>query len=165
MVLFTSEHGGACAEQVVVPAESVVPAPAGADFPAASTLLMNALTARLALDAIGAPPGATVAVTGAAGAVGGYAVELAKADGLTVIADAAPRDTELVRGFGADHVVERGAPMWPPASASWYPAVSLVSWTARGRPPRSCPRSPMAGRWPSCGAGPVRPGAASGSAR
>lgn len=109
MVLFTSEHGGACAEQVVVPAESVVPAPAGADFPAASTLLMNALTARLALDTIGAPPGATVAVTGAAGAVGGYAVELAKADGLTVIADAAPRDTELVRGFGADHVVERGA--------------------------------------------------------
>lgn len=109
MVLFTSEHGGAYAEQVVVPAESVVPAPDGVDFPAASTLLMNALTARLALDAIAASRGGTVAVTGAAGAVGGYAVELAKADGLTVIADAAARDTELVRGFGADHVVERGA--------------------------------------------------------
>ncbi|KAK1180662.1 NADP-dependent oxidoreductase [Streptomyces sp. NBS 14/10] len=108
MVLFTSAHGGAYAEQIVVPAASVVPAPEGVDFPAASTLLMNAMTARLALDVLAVPPGGTVAVTGAAGAVGGYAVELAKADGLTVIADAAPYDTDRVRGFGADHVVERG---------------------------------------------------------
>ncbi|MFI0466127.1 NADP-dependent oxidoreductase [Saccharopolyspora sp. 5N102] len=108
MVLFISPHGGAYAEQVVVPAASVVPAPEGTDFAAASTLLMNAMTARLALDALAVPRGGVIAVTGAAGAVGGYAVELAKADGLTVIADAAPHDVELVRGFGADHVVERG---------------------------------------------------------
>ena len=108
MPLFTGPHGGAYAEQVVVSAESVVPAPKGADFPAASTLLMNAMTARVSLDALGVPAGGTIAVTGSAGAVGGYVVELAKADGLTVIADAAPGDTELVRGFGADHVVERG---------------------------------------------------------
>ena len=109
MVMFVGEHGGAYAEQVVVPAASVVPAPANADFAAASTLLMNAMTARLALDTLGLRAGETVAVTGAAGAVGGFAVELAKADGLRVIADAAERDVELVRGFGADHVVERGA--------------------------------------------------------
>ncbi|WP_063034161.1 NADP-dependent oxidoreductase [Nocardia grenadensis] len=109
MVLFTGPRGGAYAEQVVVPAASVVPAPEGADFPAASTLLMNAMTARLALDALAVPAGATVAVTGAAGAVGGYAVQLAKADGLTVVADAAPHDNDRVRGFGADHVVARGA--------------------------------------------------------
>lgn len=108
MVLFTGPHGGSYAEQVVVPAASVVPAPDGVDFAAASTLLMNALTARVALDALGLTRGATVAVTGAAGAVGGYAIELAKADGLTVIADAGPGDAVLVRGFGADHVVERG---------------------------------------------------------
>ncbi|MEU5846532.1 NADP-dependent oxidoreductase [Saccharopolyspora shandongensis] len=109
MVLFISPHGGAYAEQVVVPAASVVPAPEGADFAAASTLLMNAMTVRLALDALAVPRGGVIAVTGAAGAVGGYAVELAKADGLTVIADAAPQDVEAVRGFGADHIVERGA--------------------------------------------------------
>jgi NADPH2:quinone reductase len=108
MVLFTGPQGGAYAEQVVVPAASVVPAPAGVDPFAASTLLMNAMTARLALDEMALPPGGTVAVTGAAGAVGGYAVQLAKAEGLTVIADAAPRDVDLVRGLGADHVVERG---------------------------------------------------------
>ncbi|MGW9191263.1 NADP-dependent oxidoreductase [Streptomyces rubiginosohelvolus] len=109
LVLFTGPHGGAYAEQVVVPAASVAPAPEGMGLPDASTLPMNAMTARLALDVLDLPRGGTVAVSGAAGAVGGYAVELARADGLTVIADAASRDVETVRVFGADHVVERGA--------------------------------------------------------
>jgi NADPH:quinone reductase len=109
LVLPTGPHGGAYAERVVVPAASVVPAPAGADFPAAATLLMNALTARVALDALALRPGQTLAVTGAAGAFGGYAIQLAKADGLRVIADAAPADEELVRTLGADEVVVRGA--------------------------------------------------------
>ncbi|MEW1680019.1 NADP-dependent oxidoreductase [Streptomyces sp. NPDC093594] len=108
LVLPTRPEGGAYAEQVVVPAASVVPAPAGSGHAEASTLLMNAATARLALDTLALPAGATVAVTGAAGAVGAYTVELAKADGLTVVADAAPHDRDLVRGFGADHVVDRG---------------------------------------------------------
>jgi NADPH2:quinone reductase len=99
---------GAQAEYVVAPAESVVLAPKGADLTAASTLLMNALTARMALDALELPPAATIAVTGAAGAVGGYAVQLAKAAGLTVIADAAQTDHDLVIGLGADHVLPRG---------------------------------------------------------
>ncbi|MEU0915578.1 NADP-dependent oxidoreductase [Streptomyces althioticus] len=109
LVMPTRPQGGAYAEQIVVSAESVVPAPAGTDHAEASTLLMNAATARLALDTLALPKGATVAVTGAAGAVGGYTIQLAKADGLTVVADAAPHDRDLVRGFGADHVVDRGA--------------------------------------------------------
>lgn len=99
---------GAYAEQVVVPAESVVPAPAGAEFSAAATLLMNAMTARLAVDALGLTGGDVLAVSGAAGSVGGYVVQLAKLDGLRVIADAKPSDVALVREFGADDVVERG---------------------------------------------------------
>ncbi|MEU6539586.1 NADP-dependent oxidoreductase [Streptomyces sp. NPDC047000] len=101
-------RGGTYAELVVVPAESVVPIPAGADFPAASTLLMNALTARLALDLLAVPAGRTVAVTGAAGAFGGYAVQLAKSDGLRVLADASAADTQSVISLGADEVVSRG---------------------------------------------------------
>lgn len=54
------------------------------------------------------PPGATLGVTGAAGAVGGYVIQLAKHAGLRVVADAAPADEPLVRGFGADVVVPRG---------------------------------------------------------
>ena len=99
---------GAYAEKVVVPADSVARIPAGADFAAASTLPMNGLTARLGLDRLGLVPGQTLAVTGAAGAFGGYTVQLAKADGLRVIADAAPADEALVRGLGADDVVARG---------------------------------------------------------
>ncbi|MER6581419.1 zinc-binding dehydrogenase, partial [Nonomuraea sp. NPDC001023] len=53
------------------------------------------------------PAGATVAVTGAAGTVGGYFVQLAKQAGLVVVADAAQRDETFVRECGADEVVPR----------------------------------------------------------
>lgn len=108
VVVATAPHGGAYADELVVAAESVARMPAGADFPAAATLLMNALTARSALDLLGLRPGDTVAVTGAAGAVGGYTVQLAKADGLRVIADASEADERLIRELGADEVVRRG---------------------------------------------------------
>jgi NADPH:quinone reductase len=100
--------GGAQAELVVVAADSVARVPDGVSFMAAATLPMNGLTARLALDLLGLPPGQSLAVTGAAGAVGGYAIQLAVAAGLRVIADAAPADAGLVRRLGADAVVARG---------------------------------------------------------
>lgn len=82
--------------------------PDGIDLVPASTLLMNALTARMTLEELAVPAGGTVAVTGAAGAYGGYVVQLAKADGLRVVADAKESDEELVRSLGADVVVRRG---------------------------------------------------------
>ncbi len=99
---------GAYAEYVVTDARSVVRAPGNATTVAASTLLMNALTAYAMLEALAAPSGGTVAVTGAAGALGGYAVELAKYQGLQVVADAAEADDELVKALGANVVVRRG---------------------------------------------------------
>jgi NADPH:quinone reductase-like Zn-dependent oxidoreductase len=107
IVVPTGAHGG-YRENLVLPADSVVPAPKGATAVEASTLPMNAMTARLALDLMGLAPGQVVAVTGAAGAFGGYVVQLAKADGLTVLADASEADEELVRELGADVVVRRG---------------------------------------------------------
>jgi NADPH:quinone reductase-like Zn-dependent oxidoreductase len=99
---------GAYAERIVVPAESVVPAPTGFGHAESCTLPMNAMTARLALDELSLRPGQTLAVTGAAGAVGGYVLQLAKAMGVQVIADAGPGDEDLVRSLGADVLVERG---------------------------------------------------------
>src|SRR3954451_8243711 len=99
---------GAYREDKVLPGNSVVRAPEGVDAVAASTLPMNGLTARLALDLMGLAPGQVLAVTGAAGAFGGYVVQLAKADGLTVVADASEADEQLVRNLGADVVVRRG---------------------------------------------------------
>jgi NADPH:quinone reductase len=101
-------RGGAQAELVVVPSDSVAAVPDGIGLAAAATLPMNGLTARLALDLLGLVPGETLAVTGAAGAVGGYTIQLAVVAGLRVIADALPKDSELVRGLGADVVVPRG---------------------------------------------------------
>jgi NADPH:quinone reductase len=104
-----SAYGGAQAELVVVPAESVAAVPDGISLTAAATLPMNGLTAVHALDLLGLGTGDTLAVTGAAGAVGGYTIQLAKVAGLRVIADALPKDSELVRVLGADVVVPRGA--------------------------------------------------------
>jgi NADPH:quinone reductase-like Zn-dependent oxidoreductase len=99
---------GAYADRVVVPSESVVRAPATASDAEAATLLMNGLTARLALDELALQPGQTLAVTGAAGAVGGYAIQLGRAEGLHVVADAATDDERIVRALGAHVVVPRG---------------------------------------------------------
>jgi NADPH2:quinone reductase len=60
-------HGGSYAEKIVVGQGSVVHAPRGASFPEASTLLLNATTARLSLDALALPRGTTVAVSAAPG--------------------------------------------------------------------------------------------------
>ncbi|GAC1316012.1 MAG: NADP-dependent oxidoreductase [Acidimicrobiales bacterium] len=108
-IVVPSGSRGGYSELIAVPAESAVRVPRGVEDVAASTLPMNGLTARLALDLLALRPGQTLAVTGAAGAFGGYVVQLAKADGLRVIADAAPADEELVRGLGADVVVPRGS--------------------------------------------------------
>jgi len=102
------DGGGAYAEIIVVPAASVVAKPASLSFAEAATIPMNGLTALLALDSANVTTGSTVAVTGATGAVGGFAVQLAAERGATVIADASARDTELVRSFGATHLVQRG---------------------------------------------------------
>ena len=107
MVVPKGSHG-AYREQIVLEARAVVPAPAGTTHVEACTLPMNGLTARQSLDLLALSPGQTLAVTGAAGAYGGYVIQLAKAEGLTVIADASEADRSLVAGLGADIVVRRG---------------------------------------------------------
>jgi NADPH:quinone reductase-like Zn-dependent oxidoreductase len=102
-------EGGAQAELIVVPAASVVPIPDGASLVQAATLPMNGLTAMLGLDLLALPRGATLAVTGGAGLLASYVMPLAKERGLHVLADAKPEDEALVRGFGADAVLPRGA--------------------------------------------------------
>lgn len=100
---------GAYAQRVAVPAASVVRMPADATYAQASTLPMNGLTAQMALDTLDLPAGGTLAVTGAAGTLGGYVIQLAKQAGLVVIADSSDADFDLVEGFGADIIRLRGA--------------------------------------------------------
>ncbi len=107
MVCPKGSHG-AYREQIVLDQRAVVPVPAGTSHIEACTLPMNGLTARQSLDLLDLSAGQVVAVTGSAGAYGGYVIQLAKADGLTVIADASPDDRDLIKTLGADIIVDRG---------------------------------------------------------
>lgn len=107
MVVPRAAHG-AYREQIVLDQRAVVPAPAGSSHVEACTLPMNALTARMSLDLLDLKPGQVIAVTGGPGAYGGYVIQLAKADGLMVIADGADSDRALLQSLGADTVVSRG---------------------------------------------------------
>ncbi len=98
---------GAAAEYVIAPAEVLAPAPTSIPLPDAAALPMVGLTAWQALfDDAGLTAGQRVLINGAGGAVGGYAVQLAKRAGAHVIATASPRSSERVRSAGADEVID-----------------------------------------------------------
>lgn len=108
IVLPTVTGRGAQSEQVVVPAASAVRVPEKITLEEAATIPMNGLTAVRALDLLDLKPGQTLVISGAAGAVGAYVVELGAAKGLKVIAIASPSDETFLRGIGAEHLVPRG---------------------------------------------------------
>ncbi|WP_175839384.1 NADP-dependent oxidoreductase [Burkholderia anthina] len=99
---------GGYSQYVCLPAASVAPVPIGATFPAAASFLMNALTARNALDTLRLPSGSTVLVTGAGGAVGAYAIALGNDDGLRMVSIASPQDEAFLRDTGTAEFIERG---------------------------------------------------------
>lgn len=98
---------GAWAEQMLVPAASVVQLPEGVDFATACTVRYAYGTAHYALVARARlQPGETVFVSGAAGGVGLAAVDLARHLGARVIAGVSSSDrVEVVRSRGAEAVV------------------------------------------------------------
>jgi NADPH:quinone reductase-like Zn-dependent oxidoreductase len=99
-------NGGA-AEYVVAPAEILASAPTSIPLPDAAALPMVGLTAWQALfDDAQLKPGQRVLINGAGGAVGGYAVQLAKQAGAHVIATASPRSSERIRSAGADEIID-----------------------------------------------------------
>jgi NADPH:quinone reductase-like Zn-dependent oxidoreductase len=100
---------GGYAELVAADAEWLVPVPADLDPVVASTVPLNALTARRALEIMGLSEPGTILVTGASGAVGGFAAQLAVRAGHRVLASATYDDEEWVRGLGVDTVIPRSA--------------------------------------------------------
>jgi NADPH:quinone reductase-like Zn-dependent oxidoreductase len=107
-VVFGSTAGfvGAYAEYVVVPAGMVAVKPTGIATIEAASVPVVAVTALQMLNRVGRISGSTVLVHGAAGAVGGFAVQMAHQSGARVIANAAPADEEYVRAIGAQIVVD-----------------------------------------------------------
>lgn len=95
---------GTQAEFAVLPASVLARAPRSASAAASATLPLNGHTAAQALRLLGLGAGQTVAITGAAGGVGAFAVELARARGLRVIAISAAEDKKFLTGLGAEFV-------------------------------------------------------------
>jgi NADPH:quinone reductase-like Zn-dependent oxidoreductase len=98
---------GAAAEYVVAPSEILAPAPTSVPLIDAAALPTVGLTAWQALfDHAKLTAGQRVLINGAGGAVGGYAVQLAKNAGAYVIATAGPRSSEQAKAAGADEVID-----------------------------------------------------------
>lgn len=104
---------GTQAEYVLLRNWELAPAPAGTDLVQLATLGLNATTADQALDALALEPGQWLLVTGAAGGVGLYALELARLRNLRVIAQAGAGDEELVCAAGAELFVSRDEDLVP----------------------------------------------------
>ncbi|MGH2761683.1 MAG: NADPH:quinone oxidoreductase family protein [Thermoleophilaceae bacterium] len=106
------EAGGAYASRVIAPAGRVYPVPE--DVPAAAivAVFFQGTTADFALHRYGRlSSDETVLVHGAAGGVGGLAVQLAKHDGARVVATASSAEKrEIAREHGADVVLDSADP-------------------------------------------------------
>jgi NADPH:quinone reductase-like Zn-dependent oxidoreductase len=98
---------GGAAEYVLAPAAILATAPQSIPLADAAALPSVALTAWQALfEHAGLRAGQRLLINGAGGAVGGYAVQLAKHAGAYVIATASPRTIERVRRTGADEIID-----------------------------------------------------------
>jgi NADPH:quinone reductase len=98
--------GGSFAEYVTVNAALAVHRPSGLSPEAAAAIPTAGTTALAAVDALEATPGQTIAVVGAAGGVGGFAVQLAALRGLKVVAVTRPEHAAFVRDLGASDLVD-----------------------------------------------------------
>jgi NADPH:quinone reductase-like Zn-dependent oxidoreductase len=98
---------GAFAEFACAREDRVAPKPANLSFEQAATVPVSACAALHALRDQGrVRPGQHVLVIGAAGGVGTFAVQLAKAFGAEVTGVCSTTKVDLVRSLGADHVVD-----------------------------------------------------------
>lgn len=124
---------GTAAQWTVVPARRAVPLPEGVPWELAACLGVPALTAHRCLFADGPIAGKTVMVAGGAGAVGHFAIELAKHAGATVVATVSgAAKADLARAAGADLVVNYRDADVADQIRAFTPAVDRVIEVALG---------------------------------
>ncbi len=101
------EGAGAFAERASIEADLAAPIPRNLDFAAAAAVPLAGLTALQALrDELAIRPGQKVLVSGGAGGVGTFAIQVAKWLGAHVTTTASKRGETLVRTLGADEVID-----------------------------------------------------------
>src|SRR5437868_4065651 len=151
---------GTAADYVATPSGRALSLPENVSMEAAASLGVPAMTAHRAVFGHGPVTGKTVLVTGGAGAVGFYAIQLAKWAGARVITTVSgPEKAELVRKAGADaivnyktaqveepvdHIVEVDFGANPQATlACLKDGGSLASYASMGKPEPAIPFYPM----------------------
>lgn len=100
---------GAFCQRTLMTADAVAKLPDSVDFATAAASATSGLTALQALRDRGGLQGGRVLIVGASGGVGSLAVPIAKRLGAEVVAVANARTLDLVRGLGADVVIDRNA--------------------------------------------------------
>jgi NADPH:quinone reductase-like Zn-dependent oxidoreductase len=104
---YLSAHSGGYAEYVAAPASEFVRKPKQIDFDTAASVPVAALTAWQGIFDHGKLAGGQrILITGASGAVGSMAVQLAKVRGAHVIGTGSGRNEEFVRELGADEFID-----------------------------------------------------------
>lgn len=104
--VFGQALNGAFAEYLVMPARLVARKPKNLSFEEAAAVPWGTTALQGLRDAGGVKAGDRVLMYGASGAVGTWAVQLAKSMGAHVTAVCSTRNVELVRSLGADEVID-----------------------------------------------------------
>jgi NADPH:quinone reductase-like Zn-dependent oxidoreductase len=97
---------GSLAEYAVTSGRGLVLKPPSVSFEAAAAVPLAGLTALQGLREGKIQPGQKVLINGATGGVGTFAVQIAKSLGAEVTAVCSPRNVDLVRSMGADHIID-----------------------------------------------------------
>jgi NADPH:quinone reductase-like Zn-dependent oxidoreductase len=98
---------GAYAEKIAIKAAIVAKKPARLGHAEAAAMALTSLTALWAIeDTARLKPGETILIQGGAGGVAGFAIQLAKHLGTTVITTASARNHDYVRQLGAERVID-----------------------------------------------------------
>ena len=116
--VFGENAGGGFAPYLATKAEHLAAIPEGVSFQAAGATPVAGATALQGLRTHGAVrPGEHVLINGAAGGVGTFAVQIAKALGAEVTAVCSTRNVDMVKRLGADHVVDYTTDDFEPGGA------------------------------------------------
>ena len=108
-VFALSMNHGAFAEYLCVPESQIIAVlkPVTLSFDEAASVPFSALSAQTCLRDLGQiQPGQKVLINGASGAVGTFAVQIAKSFGVEVTGVCSTRNLDMVRSIGADHVID-----------------------------------------------------------
>jgi len=135
----TGDDFGAHAEYVNIPEDGAMAAkPSNMSFVQAAALAEGTLTALPFLrDTANLQPGQRVLINGASGSVGAAAVQLAKTLGAHVTAVTSTRNVELVRGLGADEVIDYTQADFTQSGQTWDVIFDAVGKSSYGKAKRA----------------------------